>query len=203
MVKWIPLINLSNQLCKACLLAWSGVKPSVGHLRVFGNVAYAHVPDQERSKHDDRSKKYVFIGYDSSSKGYKLYNPNDGKIMVSRDVVFDEEGSWNWNSQDDSSYDFFPYPIEKDHESEAPLEPVTPPSSLPHPNEPFSSEGSNNPSMFDEFKDAMVREIEMTNMGLMSYYLGLEVKQMKDGIFMSQESYAKEVLKKFKMLDSK
>ncbi|KAK3002834.1 hypothetical protein RJ639_018997 [Escallonia herrerae] len=62
--------------------------------------------------------------------------------MVSIDVVFDEEGSWNWISQDDSSYDFFPYPIEEDHESEAPLEPITPPSSPPHPNEPFSSEGS-------------------------------------------------------------
>ncbi|KAK2982872.1 hypothetical protein RJ640_009714 [Escallonia rubra] len=61
----------------------------------------------------------------------------------------------------------------------------------------------NNPSMFDEFKDAMAREFEMTDMGLMSYYLGLEVKQMKDGIFMSQEGNAKEVLKKFKMLDSK
>ncbi|KAK3027898.1 hypothetical protein RJ639_040275 [Escallonia herrerae] len=57
--------------------------------------------------------------------------------------------------------------------------------------------------MFDEFKDAMAREFEMTDMGLMSYYLGLEVKQMKDEIFMTQEGYAKEVLKKFKMLDSK
>ncbi|KAK2967836.1 hypothetical protein RJ640_001778 [Escallonia rubra] len=61
----------------------------------------------------------------------------------------------------------------------------------------------NNPSMFDEFKDAMARELEMMDMGLMSYYLGLEVKQMKDGIFMSQEGCANEVLKKFKMLDSK
>ncbi|KAK3039773.1 hypothetical protein RJ639_027086 [Escallonia herrerae] len=49
----------------------------------------------------------------------------------------------------------------------------------------------------------MARQFDMTDMGLMSYYLGLEVKQMKDGIFMSQEGYAKEVLKKFKMLDSK
>ncbi|KAK2989563.1 hypothetical protein RJ640_014990 [Escallonia rubra] len=57
--------------------------------------------------------------------------------------------------------------------------------------------------MFDELKDSMTREFEMTDMGLMSYYLGLEVKQMKDGIFLSQEGYAKEVLKKFKMLDSK
>ncbi|XP_070015772.1 secreted RxLR effector protein 161-like [Nicotiana sylvestris] len=41
----------------------------------------------------------------------------------------------------------------------------------------------------------------MTDVGLMSYYLGLEVKQMEDGIFISQESYTKEILKKFNMLD--
>ncbi|XP_019229254.1 PREDICTED: uncharacterized protein LOC109210308 [Nicotiana attenuata] len=41
----------------------------------------------------------------------------------------------------------------------------------------------------------------MTDVGLMSYYLGLEVKQMEDGIFISQESYSKEILKKFNMLD--
>ncbi|KAL0356304.1 UNVERIFIED_CONTAM: Copia protein [Sesamum radiatum] len=41
--------------------------------------------------------------------------------------------------------------------------------------------------------------IEMSDMGLMSYYLGLEVKQRSDGIFISQEAYARETLKKFKM----
>ncbi|KAE8656127.1 hypothetical protein F3Y22_tig00117010pilonHSYRG00118 [Hibiscus syriacus] len=56
-----------------------------------------------------------------------------------------------------------------------------------------------NPSMFNEFKDAMMKEFEMTDMGLMAYYLGIEVKQQNDGIFISQESYAKEILKKFKM----
>ena len=34
---------------------------------------------------DDKREKYIFVGYDSSSKGYKLYNPNNGKI-ISRDV---------------------------------------------------------------------------------------------------------------------
>ncbi|XP_019258892.1 PREDICTED: uncharacterized protein LOC109237085 [Nicotiana attenuata] len=47
----------------------------------------------------------------------------------------------------------------------------------------------------------MSPEFEITNIGLMSYYLGLEVKQMEDGIFISQESYTKEMLKKFNMLD--
>ncbi|RDY04652.1 hypothetical protein CR513_11616, partial [Mucuna pruriens] len=62
--------------------AWSGVKPKVDHFRVFGSIAYAHVPNQGRSKLDDRSVKHVFIGYDANSKGYKLYNPNNGKMIV-------------------------------------------------------------------------------------------------------------------------
>ncbi|XP_070677968.1 uncharacterized mitochondrial protein AtMg00810-like [Malus domestica] len=43
----------------------------------------------------------------------------------------------------------------------------------------------------------------MTDIGLMAYYLGIEVKQNKEGIFISQESYTKEILKKFKMDDCK
>ena len=42
-----------------------------------------------------------------------------------------------------------------------------------------------NPSMFEEFKKAIIKEFEMTDIGLMSYYLGIEVKQKKDGIFIS------------------
>ena len=78
--------------------AWSRKKPTIFHLRVFGSIACVHVPDQERSKLDDMSEKYVFIGYDLSSKGYKLYNPSTKKVIVSRDVEFDEEGIWNWNT---------------------------------------------------------------------------------------------------------
>ena len=37
-------------------------------LRIFGSIAYAHVPHQGRAKLDDRSVKYVFVGYDASSK---------------------------------------------------------------------------------------------------------------------------------------
>ena len=37
----------------------------------------------------------------------------------------------------------------------------------------------------------------MTNIGFMSYYLGIEVKQTKNYIFISQEGYAKKILKKF------
>ena len=70
--------------------AWSGRKPGISHLKVFGSIAYTHVLDEKRTKLDDKSEKYVFVGYDSRSKGYKLYNPNSRKIFISRDVEFDE-----------------------------------------------------------------------------------------------------------------
>ena len=78
--------------------AWSRMKPTISHHRVFGSNAYAHVLDQERSKLDDKSKKYVFINYDPSFKGYKLCNPSTGKVIVSRDVEFNEEGTWDWST---------------------------------------------------------------------------------------------------------
>ncbi|KAK2988268.1 hypothetical protein RJ640_003139 [Escallonia rubra] len=59
----------------------------------------------------------------------------------------------------------------------------------------------NNPSMIDEFKQSMVKEFEMTDMGLMAYFLGIEVKQGSNGIFISQSKYATEILKKFALED--
>ena len=49
----------------------------------------------------------------------------------------------------------------------------------------------------------MAKEFEMTDIGLMAYNLGIEVKQLDVAIFISQEVYAKEIIKKFKMDDCK
>jgi hypothetical protein len=40
------------------------------------------------------------LGYRETSNGYKLYNPMTKKVIMSRDVKFDEEQEWNWNSED-------------------------------------------------------------------------------------------------------
>ncbi|MCO5554507.1 hypothetical protein L7F22_008036 [Adiantum nelumboides] len=63
-------------------------KPSVSCLRVFGSLAYAHIPQQLRGKLDDKAVKCIFVGYSSGSKGYRLYNPTTNKIFESRDVIF-------------------------------------------------------------------------------------------------------------------
>ncbi|KAG7553691.1 GAG-pre-integrase domain [Arabidopsis suecica] len=75
---------------------WSGIKPKVDYFRIFGCLAHVHVPEQRRKKLDDKSTVCVLIGVSSESKGYRLFNPATGKVMTSRDVVFEEEKGWNW-----------------------------------------------------------------------------------------------------------
>ncbi|XP_014497667.1 uncharacterized protein LOC106759161 [Vigna radiata var. radiata] len=77
--------------------AWSKIKPNVEHLRVFGSVCFKHVPDQLRRKLDDKGVPRILVGYHPIG-GYKLYNPETGEAMVSRDVVVDEERVWDWKT---------------------------------------------------------------------------------------------------------
>eukprot|EP00253_Pinus_taeda_P018754 PITA_18754 len=75
--------------------AWSGRKQGVTHMKVFGCVAYAHIPDQQRKKLDSKGEKFIFIGYSEESKTYRLYNPSTKKFFVSRDVQFIGEEAWD------------------------------------------------------------------------------------------------------------
>ena len=71
--------------------AWSGTKTSVAHLRNFGSVAFAHIPDELKGKSDKKSERCIFIGYSEQHKAYKLYNPVTKKLMMSKDVNFIED----------------------------------------------------------------------------------------------------------------
>ncbi|CAL8165494.1 unnamed protein product [Prunus armeniaca] len=82
--------------------AYSGRKPGIKHLRVFGSLCYAQIPEQQRQKLDQTSTRCVFLGYGNCEKGYRLYNLESGKVIISRDVIFNEEGSWDWNAQKES-----------------------------------------------------------------------------------------------------
>jgi len=55
----------------------------------------------------------------------------------------------------------------------------------------------------DEFKVAMIKEFEMTDLGLMKYFLSIAVEQFEKGIFISQNKYSKELLKIFRMENCK
>ena len=66
---------------------WSGRKPSIDHLWVFGSVV--HVKTTKRvNKLEDRSNVMVFIGYELSTKAYRCLDPLSFKVTISRDVIF-------------------------------------------------------------------------------------------------------------------
>ena len=70
---------------------WYKRKPKLGHLRVFGCMAYALRPEHERNKFEPRADKFRFVGCDTHSKGYRLWNEEKRIFVIRRDVKCDEE----------------------------------------------------------------------------------------------------------------
>lgn len=73
-------------------------KPNVEHIRVFGCIGYAKIEAWHLRKLDDRPRKLVHLGTGPGSKAYRLLDPINKKIVVSRDVVFKESERWNWKA---------------------------------------------------------------------------------------------------------
>ena len=71
--------------------AWRGEKPNLSHLRVWGCLAYVHVPRVKRNKLAATARACVFVGYPPEAKGWKLYDPTRGRYIVTRDVSFQED----------------------------------------------------------------------------------------------------------------
>ena len=74
---------------------WNGRKPDISHLRVWGCLAYVHVQKDKRSKLGSHMEKCIFIGYPHGYKGWKFYNPETGKVVISERADFDERYTYN------------------------------------------------------------------------------------------------------------
>ena len=70
--------------------AWYGKQPDLSNLRVFGCIAFAHVPDVLRKKLDDKAVKLRFMGYSKGGKGYRLMHEDNRRITYRRAVTFNE-----------------------------------------------------------------------------------------------------------------
>eukprot|EP00795_Rhopilema_esculentum_P017528 gene17528-biopygen6440 len=69
---------------------WYGKPPDVSHFRVFGCIAYAHIPEAERRKLDKKANRLRFLGYSANQKGYRLFDMQSKRIVIRRDVNFNE-----------------------------------------------------------------------------------------------------------------
>jgi len=71
--------------------AWSGRKPDLRHLRIFGSKAHVHIPKALRHKWDKKSAECILVGYCEDSKAYRLYEPTHQRVIKRRDVIFNED----------------------------------------------------------------------------------------------------------------
>ena len=71
--------------------AFTGKKPQVGHLRIFGCVTYSYIPKELRKKMEPTAEKGIFVGYSEISKAYRIYIPALRRVVVRRDVKFEEQ----------------------------------------------------------------------------------------------------------------
>jgi hypothetical protein len=97
---WVEAINCENYIVnhtptktlKNITLeeAWTKIKPDVSHFRVFGSIAWTHIPDEKRKALQPKSEKCIFVGHFEDVKGYILLQPHCNEIIIRRDVKFDE-----------------------------------------------------------------------------------------------------------------
>jgi hypothetical protein len=100
-------VNTANYLRNRLLIrpnskspheAFTKEKPSVSHLRVFGCLAYAYQAKETRLKLDPNSVKTVFVGYEATTRQYRVYDPVKNKLIRSSNVMFfeNERLRFNW-----------------------------------------------------------------------------------------------------------
>jgi hypothetical protein len=83
----------------------------VCHFRIFDCPVYIHAPVEKRTKLEPFSRKGLFVGYCETSKAYRVYIPEQRKIVVSRDVKFEEDFASRKSHE--------PIPVIEDEEHEA------------------------------------------------------------------------------------
>ncbi|KAK8921677.1 hypothetical protein KSP39_PZI020061 [Platanthera zijinensis] len=80
-------------------------KPKVTHFKIFGCIAYVLIQKEDRGKLDKKSERCIFIGYSNESKAFRLYQTVQQKLIISRDVLFDEDRSWDWGGGSEMGQD--------------------------------------------------------------------------------------------------
>jgi hypothetical protein len=69
---------------------FSGNKPELSHLKIFGCPVFVHILKEKRTKLDPSGKKGIFFGYCKVSKDFRIYISGYHHIDINRDVTFDE-----------------------------------------------------------------------------------------------------------------
>jgi hypothetical protein len=64
--------------------------PQLGYLKVFSCLTYIYISREKSGKLRQRVEQRIFVGYDDVSKTYQVYNLQIRKIVVTKDIIFNE-----------------------------------------------------------------------------------------------------------------
>lgn len=95
---WAEAVSTANYVRNRCITSilhgqtpfeiWYKERPSVKNFRTFGELAYVLDKDPSKGKLEPKGIQCIFVGYDTSAKGYRMWVPNERRIRISRDIKF-------------------------------------------------------------------------------------------------------------------
>ena len=66
-------------------------KPEVSHFHILGCPTFSYVPSEKRTMLEPTEERGIFVGNDETLKAFRIYLPTVRKVVVRREVRFDEE----------------------------------------------------------------------------------------------------------------
>jgi hypothetical protein len=94
---------LRNNSEKTPYELWKGKPTNVKHFIVFGSKFYIKIKYGRMGKFDSDVDNSVLVGYSSTRKAYKCYNPRINKVVESINVMVDETGGWKLKEEENES----------------------------------------------------------------------------------------------------
>ncbi|WVZ49827.1 hypothetical protein U9M48_001153 [Paspalum notatum var. saurae] len=207
-----------------------GRQPSVKHLRAFGCRCFVLKKVGHLDKFESRCLDGIFLGYASNSRAFRVWILEAKQVVETCEVSFNETMPCTTPAFEISDDDEEGTPIFEDEEGMVDVGDAgaTAPAAAPAPLATSSDdEGGLLPTASSSLPDGklkrevgpaedtgevtseivpsrqMSREFEMSLMGELQFFLGLQIKQGPEGTFVHQAKYTRDILKKFDMGDSK
>ena len=69
---------------------FTGKKPNISHLKIFGSSVYIHVTKDTKKKLELTAEVGIFVGYIETPHNYRVYFPDSRMTVVRRDIKFNE-----------------------------------------------------------------------------------------------------------------
>ncbi|KAH9685489.1 Integrase catalytic domain-containing protein [Citrus sinensis] len=218
-------VLIRHNLNKTPYEMWKDRKPNIGYFKVFECKCFVLNTKDNLGKFDPKSDVGIFLGYSNSSKAYRVYNKRTLVVEESMHVTFDEsnpsstekvivDDNAEEEQQEEASSDNqedAPHGIQEEHHEETNVKQNEGTSqTLPkewryvssHPKDVILGDPSRGVTTRSSlrntyFSSCMSQEFEMSMMGELKYFLGLQIKQNEEGIFINQAKYVKDLLKRF------